>query len=251
MAPILTCSVMPNWILPTSWTPITTQARGQTASSSVDSLHVMNSLLEYEGMGGQVQMIYFDPPYGVKFGSNFQPFVRRSTVTDGADGDMIREPEMVRAFRDTWELGLHSYLNYLRDRLWLARELLVKSGSVFIQISDENLPLVRDVVIEVFGQENYVVTIPVKKKGSQKGSLIDPVNDYLVWAAKDKVHLRAKYKQLYEPAPLDAELTDIFRYIEFADGREMTFAEFEKDSGKGDRYYRDNPQLLLQEFPRL
>ena len=99
-----------------------------------DSLVVMNSLLEYEGLGGQVQMIYIDPPYGVKFGSNFQPFVRKRDVKDGDDDDMTREPEMVKAYRDTWELGLHSYLTYLRDRLLVARELLAPSGSVFVQI---------------------------------------------------------------------------------------------------------------------
>ena len=104
-----------------------------------DSLVVMNSLLEYEGLGGQVQMIYIDPPYGVKFGSNFQPFVRRRDVKNNDDGDMTREPEMVKAYRDTWELGLHSYLTYLRDRLLVARELLSPSGSVFVQISDEHL----------------------------------------------------------------------------------------------------------------
>ena len=99
-----------------------------------DSLVVMNSLLEYEGLGGQVQMIYIDPPYGVKFGSNFQPFVRRRDVKNNDDADMTREPEMVKAYRDTWELGLHSYLTYLRDRLLVARELLRQSGSVFVQI---------------------------------------------------------------------------------------------------------------------
>lgn len=214
-----------------------------------DSLQVMNSLLEYEGMGGQVQMIYFDPPYGVKFGSNFQPFVRKNKVSEGSDDDMIREPEMVKAFRDTWELGLHSYLTYLRDRLLLARELLTPSGSVFVQISDENLNLVREVVNEVFGLENYVVTIPVKKKGSQKGGLIDPVNDYLVWATKDKEHLRGKYNQLFEKAPLDSTLIETFRYVELPDGTELTVVELEKRENKPERYYRDNPELLFVEFP--
>lgn len=119
-----------------------------------DSLQVMNSLLEYEGMGGQVQMIYFDPPYGVKYGSNFQPFVRKRDVSHGKDDQMIREPEMVKAYRDTWELGLHSYLTYLRDRLTLARELLADSGSVFVQISDDNIHHIREVLDEVFGAEN-------------------------------------------------------------------------------------------------
>jgi adenine-specific DNA-methyltransferase len=111
-----------------------------------DSLQVMNSLLEFGGLGSQVQMIYIDPPYGVKFGSNFQPFVRKRDVKDGADADLTREPEMVKAYRDTWELGLHSYLTYLRDRLLLARELLHESGSVFVQISDVNVHRVRDVM---------------------------------------------------------------------------------------------------------
>ena len=134
----------------------------------------MNSLLEYEGMGGKVQMIYMDPPYGVKFGSNFQPFVRKRDVKHNDDADLTREPEMVQAYRDTWELGLHSYLTYLRDRLLVARDLLTPSGSVFVQISDENLHHVREVMDEVFGHENFVVTILVKKKGGQKSSGMDP-----------------------------------------------------------------------------
>ena len=111
-----------------------------------DSLAVMNSLLRYESLGGQVQMIYMDPPYGVKFGSNFQPFVRKRDVGHNDDEDMTREPEMVQAYRDTWELGLHSYLTYLRDRLLLSRDLLAPSGSIFVQISDENLHHVREVM---------------------------------------------------------------------------------------------------------
>src|SRR5436853_2242111 len=132
-----------------------------------DSLVVMNSLLEYEGLGGQVQMIYIDPPYGVKFGSNFQPFVRKRDVKHNDDADMTREPEMIQAYRDTWELGLHSYLTYMRDRLLLCRELLASSGSVFVQISDRNLHHVREVMDEFFGLENFIVTLCVKKKGRQ------------------------------------------------------------------------------------
>ena len=120
-----------------------------------DSLVAMNSLLHYEGLGGQVQMIYIDPPYGVKFGSNFQPFVRKRDVGHNDDEDMTREPEMVKAYRDTWELGLHSYLTYMRDRLLLARDLLHPSGSVFVQISDENVHHVREVMDEVFGERKF------------------------------------------------------------------------------------------------
>jgi adenine-specific DNA-methyltransferase len=116
-----------------------------------DSLLVMNSLLEKEGMAGKVQMVYIDPPYGIKYGSNFQPFVNKRDVKDGKDEDLTAEPEQIRAFRDTWELGIHSYLTYLRDRLLLARELLTESGSVFVQISDENVHHVRELMDEVFG----------------------------------------------------------------------------------------------------
>src|SRR5215468_7810732 len=128
-----------------------------------DSLVVMNSLLHYEGLGGQVQMIYIDPPYGVKFGSNFQPFVRNRKVSHNDDEDMTREPEMVQAYRDTWELGLHSYLTYMRDRLLLARELLHRSGSIFVQISDENLHLVRSLLDEIFGAKNFAALIAFSK----------------------------------------------------------------------------------------
>jgi adenine-specific DNA-methyltransferase len=113
-----------------------------------DSLVVMNSLLQYEGLGGQAQMVYIDPPYGVKFGSNFQPFVRKREVAHNDDEDLTREPEMVKAYRDTWELGLHSYLTYMRDRLLLARDLLSPSGSVFVQISDDNLHHIRELMDE-------------------------------------------------------------------------------------------------------
>ena len=214
-----------------------------------DSLQVMNSLLEYEGMGGQVRMLYFDPPYGVKFGSNFQPFVRKNNVSDGSDDDMIREPEMVRAFRDTWELGLHSYLTYLRDRIAFAKELLSGDGSLFVQISDDNLHFVRSVVGEIFGEENYILTIPVKKKGSQKSGLMDPVNDYLVWASKDKKQLVGKFNPIFEPAPLNSDLVETFRYVELSDGRETTVVQLERDSDKPQRYYRDNPELVLSDYP--
>ncbi|MCA3252686.1 MAG: site-specific DNA-methyltransferase [Pseudomonadota bacterium] len=150
-----------------------------------DSLQVMNSLLEFEGLGGQVQMVYMDPPYGVKFGSNFQPFVRKTKVEDGKDTDLTREPEMVKAYRDTWELGLHSYLSYLRDRVLLSKELLAQSGSMFVQISDDNLHHVKEVLDEVFGAANCISVITVKKTGGQTTSLLPPVSDFILWYAKD------------------------------------------------------------------
>ena len=160
-----------------------------------DSLVVMSSLLHYEGLGGQVQTIYMDPPYGVKFGSNFQPFVRKRDVKHNEDDDMTREPEMVKAYRDTWELGLHSYLTYMRDRLLLARELLTPSGSIFVQISDENLHHVRELMDEVFGEENFVSVISFAKTSSASGLLLSTVTDFLLWYAKDIS--RVKYNQMY------------------------------------------------------
>ncbi|WP_027068421.1 site-specific DNA-methyltransferase [Euryhalocaulis caribicus] len=155
-----------------------------------DSLQVMNSLTEYEGMGGQVQTIYFDPPYGVKFGSNFQPFVRKNSVKHNADDEMIREPEMVKAYRDTWELGLHSYLAYLRDRLAFAKELLSNSGSIFVQISDDNLHHVREVMAEVFGAENSCGLIAFRTTGGQSSSLLSTSTDFLLWFAKNKAEAK-------------------------------------------------------------
>jgi adenine-specific DNA-methyltransferase len=160
-----------------------------------DSLVVMNSLLQYEALGGQVQMIYIDPPYGVKFGSNFQPFVRKRKVSHNEDADMTREPEMVQAYRDTWELGLHSYLTYMRDRLLLARELLAPSGSIFVQISDENLHHMRELMDEIFGYENFIGLINFKTMMPLESGNIEAVVDYLCWYARDKDRLR--YRNLY------------------------------------------------------
>jgi adenine-specific DNA-methyltransferase len=162
-----------------------------------DSLVVMNSLLEYEGLGGQVQMIYIDPPYGVKFGSNFQPFVRKRDVKDGDDASFTREPEMVKAYRDTWELGLHSYLSYLRDRLLIARELLTPSGSVFVQISDSNVHHVREVLDEVFGSENAMTTIVFQKTSAEEAEGVANTADYILWYAKSAEVARAR--PLYRP----------------------------------------------------
>ena len=165
-----------------------------------DSLQVMNSLLEYEGMGAQVQMIYFDPPYGVKYGSNFQPFVRKNRVTHGSDDEMIREPEMVKAYRDTWELGLHSYLTYLRDRLTLARELLTPSGSIFVQISDVNVHHVREVLDEVF-PGGFVSQISFQTTSGFDSSTLPTVGDFLLWYSKDKGSVR--YNKIFQPQPVE------------------------------------------------
>lgn len=162
-----------------------------------DSLLVMTSLAEKEGLKGKVQCIYFDPPYGIKFGSNWQVSTRKRDVKDGKAEDATREPEQIRAFRDTWKLGIHSYLAYLRDRLTVARELQTETGSVFVQIGDENLHLVRSVLDEVFGSENMSAVITVVKTSAQEDLLLPSVCDYVLWYAKDKEQLRHKYRQLW------------------------------------------------------
>jgi adenine-specific DNA-methyltransferase len=155
-----------------------------------DSLQVMASLAEREGLRGQVQCIYFDPPYGIKFNSNFQWSTTSRTVTDGKTDQITREPEQVKAFRDTWRDGIHSYLTYLRDRLTIARDLLTESGSIFVQIGDENVHRVRAVMDEVFGEDNFVVTFVVKKKGGTTPT--DPVNDYIIWACKNRDSIKLR-----------------------------------------------------------
>ena len=162
-----------------------------------DSLLVMNSLLEKEGLGGQVQTVYLDPPYGIRYGSNFQPFVNKRDVKDGKDEDLTQEPETIRAFRDTWELGIHSYLAYLRDRLLLARDLLTESGSVFVQISDENVHLVRNLMDEVFGVTNFISLISFRTKIPLNAAHIPNIADYIVWYAKDKT--KVKFRRLFGP----------------------------------------------------
>lgn len=194
-----------------------------------DSLQVMNSLLEYEGLGGQVQMIYLDPPYGVKFGSNFQPFVRRRDMGDkhGKDNWMIREPEMVKAYRDTWELGLHSYLNYLRDRLLIAKDLLAESGSLFVQMSGRNIHHVREILDEIFGQENFVTIISfVSTSGFADSKSLSRSGDYLIWYSKKQEKMR--FNPLFKDKVLGQEGTGTYTNIELSDGSRMSIAQWEK-----------------------
>ncbi len=201
-----------------------------------DSLVVMNSLLHYEGLGGQVQMIYMDPPYGVKFGSNFQPFVRKRDVSHNDDEDMTREPEMVQAYRDTWELGLHSYLTYLRDRLLLARDLLTPSGSIFIQISDENLHHVREVMDEVFGAENFISVVTVRKTASEGAEHLGTTTDFLLFYARDRDRL--KFRTIFTKRKADAE--DRYDQIFLPNGntRTATIEEREGDIPEGAHLYQ-------------
>jgi len=181
-----------------------------------DSLVIMNSLLEKEGMAGQVQMVYIDPPYGIKYGSNFQPFVDKRDVKDKKDEDLSQEPEMIKAFRDTWELGIHSYLSYLRNRLLLARDLLADSGSILVQISDENLHHVRELCDEIFGATNFIAIIKFQKTGSLAASLMSSTTDYLVWYGKDKTQV--KYHQLYLERRSGDTSLDRYDYIETETG---------------------------------
>lgn len=195
-----------------------------------DSLVIMNSLLEKEGMAGQVQMVYIDPPYGIKYGSNFQPFVDKRDVKDKKDEDLSQEPEMIKAFRDTWELGIHSYLTYLRNRLLLARELLADNGSVFVQISDENVHHVRELCDEIFNPQNFVLQIFVKKTGGAgaPSDLLAPasVGDYIIWYAKDKKSL--KYHRLFENKADAKSGINNYSNIRLPDGTERSLTPAEK-----------------------
>ena len=157
-----------------------------------DSLLVMNSLLEKESLGGQVQTVYLDPPYGIGYGSNFQPFVSQREVKDGRAEDLTQEPEQIRAFRDTWELGIHSYLSYLRDRMLLAHKLLHESGSCFVQIGHKNVHRVGVVLDEIFGAENRLATISYATTSGSSAATLPQVADYLLWYAKDRK--RVKYR---------------------------------------------------------
>ncbi len=194
-----------------------------------DSLLVMNSLLEKEGMAGQVQMIYIDPPYGIRYGSNFQPFVNKRDVKDGKDEDLTQEPEMIRAFRDTWELGIHSYLTYLRDRLLLTRDLLNESGSMFVQISDENVHRVREILDEVFGSGNFIAQICFVKATAQTTQLLSASADFILWYGKEKA--KSKYRQLFSVKEIGREGATNYSCVESPDGktwRRLTQAERER-----------------------
>ena len=199
-----------------------------------DSLVIMNSLLEKEGMAGQVQMVYIDPPYGITYGSNFQPFVDKRDVKDKKDEDLSQEPEMIKAFRDTWELGIHSYLSYLYNRLLLTRELLSESGSVFVQISDENVHHVRELMDEVFGPQNMVSQIFYKKTtgAGSPNELLAPasVGDYVLWYAKDKE--KYKFRPLFKEKTFGGEGSSAYKKIELADGTRMSISEWEKQNKK-------------------
>ncbi len=208
-----------------------------------DSLLVMNSLLQKEGMAGQVQMIYIDPPYGIKYGSNFQPFTNKRDVKDRSDADLTQEPEMIKAFRDTWELGIHSYLTYLRDRLLLAKDLLSETGSVFVQISDENLHHVRELCDEVFGLDNFLGQIVIQKTGGFTKKTLSLIEDYVVWYAKDKSQV--KYRDLRSHTSFPDAGDKYYRRLKAPNGdwRYLTATESEDPAVTGQlgRIFRHGP----------
>ena len=162
---------------------------------------VMTSLLEREGMAGQVQTVYIDPPYGIKYGGNWQIHMKNRDVKDGSDNSLTGEPEQIKAFRDTWELGIHSYLSYMRDRLIIAKELLNESGSCFVQISDENVHLIRSLMDEVFGSENFVSLITFRKTTGFQNNYLASVSDYIIWYVKDIN--QGKFRPIFREKDID------------------------------------------------
>ncbi|GGS87754.1 site-specific DNA-methyltransferase [Planobispora rosea] len=205
-----------------------------------DSLQVMGSLAEKEDMRGKVQMVYLDPPYGIKFGSNFQTSTGKRDVKDGKVEDVTREVEQIKAFRDTWEHGISSYLAYLRDRLIVARDLLTESGSIFVQIGDANLHLVRVLLDEVFGSENFCAQISFRTTTGATGNLLPGTVDYILWYAKS-IDL-VKYRQLFRLKEAGGQGAGAYSMVELSDGsrRRMTKDEREKPSGipEGSRIFR-------------
>lgn len=191
-----------------------------------DSLQVMASLAEKEGLRGQVQCIYIDPPYGIKFNSNWQVSTRSRDVKDGKIDQISREPEQVKAFRDTWKDGIHSYMTYLRDRLTVARDLLTESGSIFLQIGDENVHRVRALMDEVFGEDRFISEIIFQKTSSTSSGELSGVVDYILWYSKSD---RCKIRSLYqEKRPGDAGATQ-YNLAQHADGRRKSVAEWESE----------------------
>ena len=190
-----------------------------------DSLQVMESLLHYENLRGKVQMIYIDPPYGIKYNSNFQ---QRVDSTKNEETDQADDVLTIKAFRDTWVLGIHSYLSYLRERLYLCRELLTSSGSVMVQINDESVHLVRALMDEVFGANNHFGTVVFNKTTGFTAQRLSCVYDCLVWYARDMEQI--KYHQLYQPKGIGLEGAGVYNKVELPDGtrRRMTADELEQ-----------------------
>ena len=199
-----------------------------------DSLQVMASLAEREGLRGKVQCIYIDPPYGIKFNSNFQWSTTSRDVKDGNAGHITREPEQVKAFRDTWRDGIHSYLTYLRDRLTVARDLLADSGSVFVQIGDENVHRVRALMDEVFGESNFITLIKFRKTSGLGGMFLDDPFDYLIWFSKSRD--RCKYRRPFVAKELHGAGGAQYRFKMDQKGFYVSASEEDEDFSRFFRY---------------
>jgi adenine-specific DNA-methyltransferase len=214
-----------------------------------DALFVMTSLAEKEGLKGKVQTIYLDPPYGIKFGSNWQVSTRRRDVKDGKVEDATRQPEQIRAFRDTWQFGIHSYLSVWRDRLVVARELLTETGSIYLQIGDENVHVVRCILDEVFGSENFCCEIIFKKSSTRTSELLTTTSDYIIWFAKDRA--RVKFRKLYWNKALDDDLAAEYTQVINDVGERRPLSNQEREDPKkiphGWRVFRPSP-LTSQGF---
>jgi adenine-specific DNA-methyltransferase len=211
-----------------------------------DSLQVMASLAEREALRGKIQCIYIDPPYGITFNSNFQWSTTSRTVTDGKADHITREPEQVKAFRDTWRDGIHSYLTYLRDRLTVARDLLAQSGSIFVQIGADNVHRIRALMDEVFGDQNCITEILVKKKGSQKGGTLEPVNDYILWYGRNKKESgQNKIRPVYEIRD-DSEIFEDFPFAELPNGQRCRVTELE---AQDEARYVDDLRAFKTRYP--
>jgi adenine-specific DNA-methyltransferase len=212
-----------------------------------DSLQVMASLARREDLAGKVQMIYLDPPYGISFRSNFQPDLGNLQPED-KQKDLTREPETVKAYRDTWTLGVHSYLAYLRDRFAMARELLADCGSLFIQISDENIHRVRCLLDEVFGVSNFITQLTFTKKGSQSGDFVPPINEYVLWYARDRDEALERFRPLYVERDL-AEPAD-FAYCELDNGEVISAKQLELRNVTGRvRFFSSNALFSQKRGP--
>jgi adenine-specific DNA-methyltransferase len=218
-----------------------------------DSLQVMASLAEREGLRGRVQCIYFDPPYGIKFNSNFQWSTTSRDVKDGNAGHITREPEQVKAFRDTWRDGIHSYLTYLRDRLTVMRDLLTDSGSIFVQISDENVHRVRAVMDEVFGEDNFCSLIFFSKTTGTSSGILPSVGDLIIWYSKSRPNI--KFRQALRKLPIEEELNKEFKDVLLPDLRRRKTTDEERENAallpKGAQIFRTNTAVSPEASPTL
>jgi adenine-specific DNA-methyltransferase len=221
-----------------------------------DSLQVMASLAEREALRGKVQMVYIDPPYGIRFGSNWQVSARKRDVKDGKLEDATREVEQIKAFRDTWELGIHSYLSYLRDRLVVARDLLTDSGSCFVQIGDENVHLVRCLMDEVFGSENFVSQITLQTTagaGSFAGGtvVLPSIASFVLWYSRDASEVR--YRQLFDAKSAGSGAGSLYTMLQLPDGSVRRSTQAERLDGsvlpRGTRFFR--PSSLTSQTTRV